>query len=200
MCRLLRLPWLRRALVLALPLLLAGQTAILQIRVVEGDGAVQPAGARVPWVLSVVVTDETGKPVEGAAVSFRLPEEGPSGTFRNGLMTDVVVTGPDGRAALRGVRWNRIPGPFRIRVTAVKDQARAGTVVSQYLSDAPAARKSGPRIAARSKRRWLALTAVIAAAASAGFAAGWARNSKGQPAQPASPVKIGPPTISIGKP
>ena len=37
-------------------------------------------------------------PIEGAAVSFRLPEEQVSGVFSNGLRTDVVVSGGAGAA------------------------------------------------------------------------------------------------------
>jgi hypothetical protein len=38
----------------------------------------------------VEITDETGKPISGAAVSFHLPEDGPGGTFASGLRTDLV--------------------------------------------------------------------------------------------------------------
>src|ERR1035437_11048151 len=58
--------------------------AILQIRVIEGEGVAYPLGGRATRGVTVQVTDETGKPIENASVSFRLPEEGPSGTFSNG--------------------------------------------------------------------------------------------------------------------
>ncbi|MCL5742452.1 MAG: hypothetical protein M1541_00795 [Acidobacteria bacterium] len=121
----------------------ARQVAILQIRVVEGEGAVHAAGSRATRGLVVEVTDETGKPVGGVAVNFRLPDEGPSGLFANGMKTEVVITTSDGRATLWGMQWNRTEGPFQIRITAAKDQARAGTIVSQYLSQAAAARQIG---------------------------------------------------------
>src|SRR5450759_2238919 len=104
--------WSHRFLSLGLASCLAAQTAvvsppaatrevaILQIRVVEGEGAVQAAGSRATRGLSVEVTDETGKPVGGAAVNFRLPDEGPGGVFANGMKTEVVITAPDGRATL----------------------------------------------------------------------------------------------------
>ena len=53
------------------------EAAIVQIRVVEGDGAIYALGSRSGRPLTVQITDETGKPASGAAVSFRLPEEGP---------------------------------------------------------------------------------------------------------------------------
>jgi hypothetical protein len=110
------------------------QTAILQIQVIEGEGAVQAAGARSLRPLTVQITDETGRPVNGAAVSFRLPDGGPTGTFANGLKTLVVLTGADGRATDWSVQWGREAGPARIRVTAAKDQARAGAMVNLYVS------------------------------------------------------------------
>ncbi len=69
-----------------------GQVAILQIRVIEGEGAVHLPGARSSRPIAVEITDETGRPVAGAAVSFHLPEDGPGGAFVNGLRTEVVIT------------------------------------------------------------------------------------------------------------
>ncbi|MGA2739939.1 MAG: hypothetical protein ABSG65_21180 [Bryobacteraceae bacterium] len=113
------------------------QIAVLQIKVVEGEAAVRQPGARIAHPLTVEVTDEAGRPVSGAAVSFQLPPEGPSGLFSNGLRTDLVLTDGSGRATLRSVQLNRTPGTFRIRITAVKEQARAGAVSTQYIAGGP---------------------------------------------------------------
>jgi hypothetical protein len=51
------------------------QVAILQIRVIEGEGAVHQPASRSARPITVEITEETGKPVAGAAVSFHLPEE-----------------------------------------------------------------------------------------------------------------------------
>jgi hypothetical protein len=104
------------------------------MRVVEGEGLVHPAGTRSARPLTVLICDETGKPVEGAAVSFRLPDEGPGGSFRGGLRTEVARTGANGQASLRNVEWNALPGPFQIRVIAARDRTRAGIAVPLYLS------------------------------------------------------------------
>ncbi|MGA2579380.1 MAG: hypothetical protein ABSH24_25500 [Bryobacteraceae bacterium] len=134
-------------LVLALPGVAIAQIAVLQIKVVEGEAAVHPAGARIAHPLTVEVTDETGHPVTGAAVSFQLPPEGPSGLFSNGLRTDLVLTDGSGRAAIHSVQLNRTGGQFRIRITAVKEQARAGVVSIQYIGEAP---KGAPPSSAKS--------------------------------------------------
>ncbi len=189
----------------------AREVAILQIRVVEGEGAVQAAGSRATRGLSVEVTEETGKPVGGAAVNFRLPEEGPSGVFANGMKTEVVITSSDGRATLWGMQWNRVEGPFQIRVTAAKGQARAGTVIAQYLSQAVAAKQgaaSSTRAVAvpgRSHGKWVWIALVVAGTAvGGGLAAGLVKSSKttssatSTAATPA--LTVGVPIITVGKP
>ena len=124
-----------RALVVALPCMAMAQIAVLQIKVVEGDGSVHPPGAHVARPLTVEVTDETGHPVAGAAVSFQLPPQGPSGLFSNGLRTDLVLTDASGHASIHSVQLNRNGGQFRIRITAVKEQARAGAISTQYIGE-----------------------------------------------------------------
>src|SRR5579863_7498314 len=121
----------------------ADAPSILTIRVAEGDGAAYAIGSRATRGVTVLVTDETGRPVEGATVSFTLPAEGPSGVFSTGGRTEIAATRADGRAAVWGMQWNRTAGPFEIRITAVKGQARAGVVSSQSLSSAPMARDAG---------------------------------------------------------
>jgi hypothetical protein len=122
-----------RALVCAFPCVAMAQIAVLQIKVLEGDGAVHQAGVHITHPLTVEVTDENGRPVPSAAVSFQLPPDGPGGLFSNGLRTDLVVTDANGRAALHALQLNRTGGQFRIRITAVKEQARAGIVSLQYI-------------------------------------------------------------------
>jgi hypothetical protein len=113
----------------------SAQIAILQIAVIEGEGVVHVPGSRSSRPLTVEITDETGKPVADAAVTFNVPGEGPGGTFPNGLRTAVVTTDLRGRASLRGLQVNRIPGRFQIRIFASKEQARAGTVSFQYIAE-----------------------------------------------------------------
>jgi hypothetical protein len=185
------------------------QVAILQIRVIEGEGAVHLPGSRGMRPITVEITEETGKPVPGAAVSFHLPENGPGGAFVNGLRTDVVITDIHGRASLHGLLANRIPGRFQIRILASKEQARAGTVSFQYVAEpkggaATAATKSGASGAGAGRRKWMLLAAAVTGGAVVGIVAsrgGAASPAAAVPGAPAPPVlSIGTPSITVGKP
>jgi hypothetical protein len=179
------------------------QVAILQIRVIEGEGAVHLPGSRGTRPITVEITEETGKPIAGAAVSFHLPEDGPGGSFVNGLRTEVVVTDAHGRASLYGLLANRTPGRFQIRILASKEQARAGTVSFQYVAEptgkAPAALLKTPT----GRRKWIFVAAAVAggAVAMAATRGGAASPAAAAPNAPSSPTfNIGAPVITVGKP
>jgi hypothetical protein len=196
--------WFRpAALALALAATASAQIAILQIRVVDGEGAVHAPGSRNPHPLAVEVTDESGKPVEGAAVSFHLPEDGPTGTFFNGLRTVVATTDAAGRAALSGLILNRVSGRFEIRVIASREQARAGIVSFQYIAEA-ASGAAHPAAAARagSRTKWLIIAAAAGVAAAAGIlGAGRSANTTAVTSSaPSSPISVGPPTVTVTRP
>lgn len=182
----------------------ADASVIVQLKVVDGDGATHRAGSRESRGLTVLVTDETGKPVENAAVSFRLPEEGPTGVFSSGLRSDVVITGPDGRASVWGIQWNRLTGAADIRITAVKEQARAGIIATVYLADSAAVnlRSGGEGVFTaphKSRTKWI-LIASLAGGIAIGFAFAHSNPSTvGVGSTPAG-VFIGNPTIIVGRP
>ena len=190
--------WLARALVCAFPCLATGQVATLEIKILEGDGAVHAAGSRSARPLAVHVTDDMGQAVAGAAVSFRLPEEGPSGLFSNRLRSEVVVSDAGGRASVRHVQWNQTPGALHIRITAAKDQARAGTLSRQFMAAAPAV------VRTRSTRRRMLLGLLAAGVAGGiGVAVGSAVSARSAPAPAVATgptVTVGTPVISLGKP
>jgi len=195
---------LTAAVFLAFPWAAVCQTAILQIRVLEGDGAVHAAGSRTARPLVVEVTDETGKPIERAAVSFHLPEEGAGGVFLNGLRTDVALTDAAGRAAVRGLQWNRVPGRFEVRIFASYEQARAGTVSFQYI-EGPAmlvgtAASASPREARHGRSKWLIVGVLAAGGAAAGILAGHSAGGAAPPIAATPTVTIGTPSITVGKP
>jgi hypothetical protein len=205
--------WLAAACVFLLPVAAPAQALILQIKVLEGEGVVHAPGSRAARPLTVEVTDETGKPVERATVSFHLPDDGPGGTFLNGLRTEVGITDSAGRFVVPGAQWNRQPGRFQIRILASLEQAHAGMLSSQYIGEqgggartasaTPSAAKGPAAHSASSGRtKWVVIAALLAAGATAGALNG-ARSSTATPAPPTPPaaiLTIGSPTITVGKP
>jgi len=181
----------------------ADNPAILAVRVAEGDGAIYPTGSRATRGVTVLITDETGRPVEGATVSFSLPADGPGGVFSSGARTEIAITRADGRAAAWGMQWNRTAGPFEIRITAVKGEARAGAVTSQSLSNAPEIKGTAPAKtrAGLGSHKLLWVSVVVAGAAVAGVA-GVVGGKTAAPATATSvtSLQIGTPTITVGHP
>lgn len=196
---------LTAGLVLALPWLATAQVAILQIRIIEGEGGVHAPGSRSPRPLTVTVTDETGRPVERAAVSFHMPDEGPGGTFANGLRTIVVMTDGQGQASAHGMQWNRLAGRFQIRITASKEQGRAGTVSFQYISGSGTAATAHASPGGH-RTLWIVAALVAGGAATGVVAAGRSGtapvSAAAVPSAPAAitAVTIGTPVITVGKP
>ena len=192
--------------------------AILRIRVLEGEGSIHTAGTRSSQPIVIFLTDEAGRPVEGASVSLRLPDEAPTGLFANGMRTEIAVTGPDGRVAIRGIQWARAAGPVQLRITANKGEARAGILSTQYVTEPagspqprrgpdPAAGPPRPPINKEqpSRSKWILLAALIGGAAAGGVAAAARSGSTAPGAPPLAAVTlptatIGNPTITIGRP
>jgi hypothetical protein len=198
-----------RLAALALTLLVPAiaQVAILQIRFVDGEGAVHAPGSHSARPLTVEVTEETGKPVVGAAVSFHLPEDGAGAVFPNGMHTDVAMTDARGRVSMRGIQVGRVPGPFQIRVVAVKEQARAGVVSSQYVAETGSGAASPSHSAPAAslteghpRTRWLVIAAAVGGGAAAGMISAFRKSTP--PATPTAPVApaASAPSISIGTP
>ncbi len=187
------------ALIVALWPPAAAQVAILQIQVTSGEGMVHAPGARDSRGIAVLVTDETGRPVEGAAVSFHLPDRGPTGAFVNGLHTEVAITDGRGGASVRAIEFNRIPGRLEIRIVASKEQARAGTVSFQYIAGTSPGGVAAAKTQGRwhPRKKWLIMAAAVAGAGAAGGALALAHSS---PAQASSALSMGTPSITVSKP
>jgi hypothetical protein len=194
-----RAPTKGSGFLLLISILSAQDPALLQVRVIEGDRAVYAIGSRATRGITIQVTDELGKPAEAASVSFRLPDDGPSGTFSTGSKTEIVTTRADGRASVWGMQWNRTAGSFDIRITAVKGQIRAGTVCPQFLSDSPAA---SARISGHGGHKWLWISLAVAGAAAGGvIASGLTSKKAGSGSTSDIPgLTIGTPTIILGRP
>ena len=172
--------------------------AILHIKIIEGEGMIYGPGSRATRGVTVEVTDETGRPVAGVAVSFQLPESGPSGEFMSGSRTEIATTRDDGRAAAWGMRWNKAAGTVAVRITAAKEGVRAGTVCTQIIdASAPVATA---RVSHGGHSKLLIFALVAAGAVGAGVAVGSLGASKSTPAAATQPVSIGTPTVIIGGP
>jgi hypothetical protein len=141
-----------------------GEPAWLQIRVLAGEGAIHPARSRSTHPLVVQVIDEGNRPVQAAVVGFRLPEEGPGGSFVNGLKTELVTTSSEGKASLGGFQASELMGAFQIRVTAVKGKARAGIVISQHVAGGEPPGGSGARASVSPPKKASAPTPISASA------------------------------------
>lgn len=192
-------------LILSLPLTIwaQGDPAVLQLRVVQGEGAVYASGSRATRGVVVQVTDETGRPVESATVSFRLPEQGPTGTFSSGQRTEIASTDANGRVEVWGMQWSRETGGFELRITAAKGQVRGSVVCPLYLSAAPVLsrdRDAAPQHSLTHKKTklWIA----VGLAAAAGFAAAGVAGKSAPAATAAASTapQIGTPTIAIVRP
>jgi hypothetical protein len=138
--------------------------ATLSIHVIEGQNAINNINRATAFEPVVEVRDGSGQPVSGATVTFQVPAMGPSGTFVDGGTTLMVHTDAQGRATARGLRPNKITGPFDIRVTAASaGQSATATIAQTNAAPAMAASKSG--------RKWAIVLGVVGGAVAAGAVA-----------------------------
>jgi hypothetical protein len=101
----------------ATPILAQQATPVfgLKVKTDEGNGAsttVKSPSTEPPVVL---VTDASGRPIQGAIVVFTSPESGASGVFEDGSHAMTAATDRDGRAAAIGYRANGLRAPTRFR-------------------------------------------------------------------------------------
>jgi hypothetical protein len=155
--------------------------------------------------LTVEVTDETGKPVEGAAVSFHLPDNGPGGVFANGMRTEVAVTDSRGHASVHGLQLNRAPGRFLILIVASKEQARAGMASFHYIAEPGSGAAAATAGSSHRYRKWIVAALLAGGGAAAGILTAGRSGSSPAPGSPPAPVPtialtIGVPAITVGKP
>ena len=133
----------------------------VQVRVVEGDGAINSIRLNRAHDPVVQVLDSGGEPLRGATVTFLLPAFGASGTFQDNGLSLTVETDERGMAAAHGLRPNRIAGPFHIRVAASWRGQPASATITETNAE--------PVAKARSSKK-IAILALIGGAAAAGVA------------------------------
>lgn len=176
----------------------------LKVTVEEGADAVVAQSAFSSRGYAVKVSSAEGQPVEGATVTFSLPEQG---AFLSGFRRESVVTGADGRAQVRGILWGATAGRAEIRVSAAfgGQRAEAGipVEVSATLQPARGEREGMSAGGKRGARKWLVLVAV-AGGALAGVAVAGKGSAGAAPAAVIAPVvtapSIGAPSITVGRP
>jgi hypothetical protein len=165
--------------------------APLDVRVVEGDGALNNTKARYGRVPVVEVRDERGEPVPGASIEFSLPSFGAGGTFLDGGSSFQTTTDPRGRAAMAPFKPNTIEGRFTIRVKAKQGGSVGDAVITQANSLA-----GGSTLVERKRgiKKVLILVGISAGVGVAGFLA----RSGGGGSGSGSGAAAVPTTISLG--
>ena len=176
---------------------------LLNIVIVEGDGAINNIRQRTAREPIVQVEDENHKPVAGAAVLFALPGQGAGGTFAGGANTLSVVTDSQGRAVAHGFHPNQVQGQYQIHVTASNNGLTANTDIK--MSNAVVAGAATAAATGISGKLILAIVIVAAAAAGGAYAA--THSGSGNSATVAagtstasSPITITPGTGTVGPP
>jgi len=163
--------------------------SLLNIVIVEGEGAVHNVRKRVAREPMVEVEDRNRKPVGGALVTFLLPRNGAGGTFADGSHSLTVTTDNSGRAVARGIKPNHTNGKFEIRVNATHDGQTARATITQVNEFAVAVMSA----------KTITLLA-IAAGVVTGVVIGVTRNGGSTPASPTGPAPVPPTIITPGNP
>src|SRR5450631_954329 len=155
------------SLLLALWIPATAQVApMLNLVVLEGEGATNNIRQRTAREPVVQVEDENHKPIAGAIVVFTLPSNGAGGTFANGARTLSMVSDSKGQAVARGLRPNGLKGQFQIRVNASYQNQTASIAIAQTNAVLSATGASSSGVSGK----LIAVLAVVAAAAAAGGA------------------------------
>ena len=180
-------------LLLALWIPATAQAApMLNLVVVEGEGATNNIRQRTARAPVVQVEDENHKPVAGAIVVFTLPSNGAGGAFANGARTLSMVSDSKGQAVAHGFRPNGLKGQFQIHVNASFQGLTAAVAITQTNA---VLTPSGATASAGVPTKLIVVLAVLGAAAAGG--AYWATHS-GSSTPPATTIAAG--VGSVGPP
>jgi hypothetical protein len=164
---------------------------MLNLVVLEGEGATNNIRQRTAREPIVQVQDENHKPVAGAIVVFTLPSNGAGGTFANGARTLSMVSDNQGQAVARGFRPNGLKGQFQIRVNATFKNQAASVAITQ--TNAVLAASGAATAGAGVSAKLIVVLAAIGAGAAAGGA--WYATHSGTGTTTAPPTAI---TIAAG--
>jgi hypothetical protein len=162
----------------------------INILILEGEGAINNVRQRVTREAMVQVEDENHKPVAAAAVTFFLPGDGASGVFSNGSRSITVLTDEQGKAAVRGIRMNKVQGKLQIRVEASFKGLTNSALIKQ--TNALGAAVAGGAISGK-------MLAIILLGAAGGAAVGFIIASNMSGGKPAAVAVPGTPTVGPPK-
>jgi hypothetical protein len=164
----------------------------LRIIPLEGQNAVNYIQIRTATAPVVEVRDENDRPVEGAAVEFKLPASGPGATFEGGQTIQKAVTDYRGQAGAKGYTINDQPGRFIIDISAAYQGSTGRFVMTQVNSTGPLPPEFGGPAKRSSAWKWILLGAGAAAGAGLGIYFG----THSDP----GPISVGTGPVTIGGP
>ena len=127
----------------------------LNIRILEGEGAINNVRTHAARAPVVEVRDQQNRPVPGASVTFQTPFTGPGAAFGSERVL-VTQTDSEGRAIGRGLVPNGVTGPFEIHVTASFDSEVVSSAIRQ-INASPSEPRSSKKLL------WIAVAASAAA-------------------------------------
>jgi hypothetical protein len=107
------------------------QPQLLQIEILDGEGALNNIRQRTAREPIVEVKDENHKPVAGALILFAIQSNGGAGASFDGATTLSVTTDAAGRAVAHGLTPNNKSGDFTIKVTATLGAITTFVIIHQ---------------------------------------------------------------------
>jgi hypothetical protein len=143
----------------------------LRVRLVDGPGPPQ-AHTKSAKGYVLQVTNAAGAPVSGAAVALRLPENGATGRFADGLRSWVAYSDDAGIARFPVIQWGEIAGDVQVSATAAKATFHVGLLIAQSIRPDPGTvsvvsvpiEKMPPKVASTQEPTTVAENRTIAAA------------------------------------
>lgn len=170
------------------------QAPKLGIVILDGQGAINNLRDQTYHAAVIQVQDENQKPIAGAAVVFFLPDQGPGGTFYDGTRSLTVTTDAQGRATVRGIRFNRLSGQMQIRVVASSGGNTATATITQTNVGGPVA---SPGLSTRTK---VLIIVVLAAGVTTGAILATRGGSSSSTSASTPPITITAGTPTVGAP
>jgi hypothetical protein len=137
----------------------------IKILILEGQHAtnsVQGATA-IPPVLEI--RDENDLPIEGATVTFQLPQNGPGGFFPGQKLTLTTKTDFRGQVGATGLVPNEKEGTFHIHVTVTEGARTAEATITQTNSASTLSMAEAPRKKSLWRSKYVLIGAGAAVAA-----------------------------------